>query len=78
MDPTQTCQVIIDALMRGHFDDADTAAAALVAFIESPTGSMPAQGYLNEILEIVADSLEPIDGLTGLEVLCSNAARILN
>jgi hypothetical protein len=56
MDPTACCRLLADALTDNHQDDADEHAGNLLNWVTSG-GFMPAQGCLEEITEIAADSL---------------------
>lgn len=75
MDPTATCKLIVYFLMQGDFDAANDSAQDLVNWINNG-GFMPAQGYLEAIAEIIADSNEPIDGFQGLEILLWNTQEL--
>jgi len=57
MDPTATCKLLISAIARNEHDTIAELCEALTGWICNG-GFMPAQGYLEEVLENLADTGE--------------------
>ena len=72
MDPNATCDLIIAALNKGYFYEADEAAENLLGWL-SRGGFAPSAANLRAIAEIVSDSGEPVEEYVSLYALTCKA-----